>query len=56
MLYSLDKNLYNLDPDNGINEEYHSVVFFCVGVDVNFIENLQNIFATDVHCWAFVKA
>lgn len=40
MLDSLDKNFNNLDPDNGINEEYYSVVFLCVGVDVNFIENL----------------
>lgn len=55
MLDSLDKYLDNLDPDNGINEKYHSVVFLCVGVDVNFVEDLQNIFAADVHCWAFLK-
>lgn len=56
MLYSLDKNLDNLDPDNRINEENHSVVFLCVGVDVNFVEDLQNIFAADVHGWTFVEA
>lgn len=54
VLSSLDEDLDDVDSDNGVNEEYDSVVFLGIRILIDFVQNLQYIFVTYVHRWTFL--
>lgn len=48
MLDSLDEDVDDVEPDEGVDEEDDSVVFLCVRVVINFLHHLKYVLNTSV--------